>query len=267
MVSRLEGVKMTKNKDVQKPIMVIVEGKTDAKLIPFLFQDLTTDIKANAVTDVLEIDQMGGFEHFQKSLNERFAQDISIGITRKTLKAIAIIVDGDNKDVETRKQDIISAFKNNEQLYNDVEFQPQEDIPINTFQTIDLKKYKHQIELGIFVLQDVHSGQNHYQDLESLILKNSESKFPKHHKLVMDFEKEIKKTLNDEEIPSIPGHLNKSLFWIYLALHKDMKGLSANHDTEMPKCFELSLENENMNVLKQCYHDLKKCLTPQEASL
>jgi hypothetical protein len=264
---------MTKNKDankaegVTKPIMVIVEGKTDEKLIPLLFQGLTHSIKANAIKDILDVGEMNGFEHFKKSLDTRFAGDIATGIVRKTLKAIAIIVDGDNVDVETRKQaiTIISAFKNNEELYNDFEVQPKEDSPVNTFQTIELKKQGLEIQFGIFILQDVYSGKNKYQDLESFILENSKHKFPKHYKLVTDFKKEIEDTLDKDEIPYVPGHLNKSLFWIYLALHKNMQGLSANHDKEMPKCFELSLEHNNMHVLKKCYDDLKQFLTPQEA--
>jgi hypothetical protein len=251
---------MTKTKKSLKPIMVIVEGRTDAKLIPHLFQDLKNDLQAGSISDVLEIEQMNGFEHFQKSLDDRFSKDIAVGVRQKTLKAIAIIVDGDNADVKTRKQAILQAFQNNTELFQDFEIKPDIKKPSNTFQKIVLTKQKHEIELGIFILQDDHTGENTYQDLESLILENSKTIFPKHYDLVKGFKEKVSSTLDKIEMPFVPGHLNKAMFWTYLALHKEMKGLSAKHDDVMPKCFNLSLEADNMNVLKQCYEDLKRIM-------
>jgi hypothetical protein len=251
---------MTKTKKSLKPIMVIVEGHTDAKLIPHLFQDLKNDLQTNSIEDVLEVEQMNGFEHFKKSLDDSFAGKIALGVTTKTLRAVAIIVDGDNVDIDTRKNTILQAFQNNTELFQDFEIKPDIKKPSNTFQKITLEKYKHEIELGIFILQDNHTGQNTYQDLESLILENSQAKFPKHYKLVKEFKEKIQSTLNKTEIPFVPGHLNKAMFWTYLALHKDMKGLSANRDDVMPKCFNLSLQSRNIQVLEQCYEDLKRIM-------
>jgi len=48
-----------------------------------------------------------------------------------------------------------------------------------------------------------------------------------------------------------------------LALCNETKGLGVNEkklEKLLPKCFNLSLDSENMNVLKQCYEDLKRIM-------
>jgi hypothetical protein len=94
------------------------------------------------------------------------------------------------------------------------------------------------------------------------VLNNSKEKRPKHFDLVDKFTSEFLEVLKDDA-PAPFGDLNKARWHIYLALCKETKGLGVDKNklySLLPECFSLSLETDNMNVLKQCYEDLKRIM-------
>lgn len=245
------------------PILFIVEGKTDKKVVPHFFKDLEVDARGMH-EEKINYDEMKGWLQFEDYLTKTENKLVAM-LDSESLDALIILVDGDDADPKERTDDLINIILKNKKLSKH-NFKPKEDYQFNTLDDSIVINNK-TIYFGIYIIKGENENGS-YSDLESLVLNNSKQKRPKHFKLVEEFGKHFTQELG-EEAPQ-KGAFNKALWHIYLALCSETKGLGVNENKLfelLPQCFELSLENENMNVLKQCYHDLKRCLTPQEASL
>jgi|GEM_PF-4179240 len=249
-------------KETLKPVLFLVEGKTDAAVIPYLFKGLEKGVDAKSIQDVLDVDDAGGFDKFEQSFNNTFQKIIATGVSRKSLKSIVILVDGDNKDTVARREDIIKIIRENTSCQS-MGLLPNMDETNNSFQELTLydkqETLKHTLHIGVFIIQD-ETDAKEYQDLESCLLKNTELYRPRHYALVEKFRQQVLEGLNPDEVPSVPGHLNKAMFRTYIAIQKESEGFS-NFKASLEKdCFNYSLEEQNMAMLKACYQQLTRIL-------
>ncbi len=256
------------NKTIPAPILFIVEGETDKKIVPHFFKDLNLkkevkvleeEVGVNA-TEMpkasIDYEEMKGWKQFEAYLTQT-ADTLAARLDNENLDALILLVDGDDADPTERTRTLIDIILKNKKL-SKRNFKPKEDYQFNILDSIIINDKR--IYFGIYIIQGKNENGS-YSDLESLVLNNSKQKRRKHFDLVDNFGKHFKQVLGDEAPQK--GAFNKALWHIYLALCWETRGLGVNEKyllKLLPQCFELSLETDNMNVLKQCYEDLKRIM-------
>ena len=244
------------NKTSYPPILFIVEGRTDKVVVPHFFNSL--DVGADGMhEEKFAYDEMKGWLQFESYITKK-ANELAARLDAQDLECLIILVDGDDKDPTERTRTLIEIIKANKKL-SERNLTPSDQYVHNTIERIRIGEGM--LHFGIYILQSKDEN-NEYSDLESLVLNNSKQKRPKHFDLVKNFTSEFLKVLKDDA-PAQPGDLNKAKWHIYLALCNETKGLGVNEkklEKLLPECFNLSLETDNMHVLKQCYEDLKRIM-------
>ncbi|MFN7311710.1 MAG: DUF3226 domain-containing protein [Vampirovibrionales bacterium] len=244
------------------PILFIVEGKTDKRVVPHFFEPLNVSVDGMHEAKI-NYEGMNGWKQFGKFLagdskETGYAKKIAGRIDNEDLKCLIILVDGDDATPEDRAKDLVNTIKENA-ILNKRGLIPSEEYQCNTLENIVIGNEV--LHFGIYILKSEDEN-NKYSDLESLVLNNSKEKRPKHFDLVDKFTSEFLEVLKDDA-PAPFGDLNKARWHIYLALCKETKGLGVDKNklySLLPECFSLSLETDNMNVLKQCYDELKRIM-------
>jgi hypothetical protein len=260
-------------------VLIIVEGETDKECIRKIFDFNKEDAEIHALSDYIPFDEnlcqyehTGGFNHLKDTLEKRLLSDILPLLDAECLKAIVLIVDGDNEPISKRLQDIQKAFSSIK------EFQETGLIPdftekdCNSFRplTIQTNSKKYPLEFGIYIFQD-----STYQDLESFLFATAKTKKPTHHKIVAKFRETLKKELVDSEGQYIGpkyknaegkhnGSLNKAIYQIYLHTQQELDGYRRNIDKRLDKFFDFSFtgidQTSPMWNIKNCYEDLKRII-------